>query len=136
MRPYKSIFIGVIFFIVILIGCQKRSLPKISQPKKQIKTDLEALENQEMDYLLKAIKQTNPFRPDHAVGSIAIDRSADNTLKGIFWDRQKPFAIIGDSVVIEGDTIDNKKVTRIDKDTVTLDNQGKEEILKLEELPK
>jgi len=69
------------------------------------------------------------------VGNIAVEGGSENILKGIIWDSQKPYAIIGDSVIMEGDYIDNKKVIKIDKDAVILDNNGKEEILRLEVAP-
>lgn len=133
MRSHKSIFILGLLSLFFLVSCQKREMPAASKPERQTKITAEELENREMDSLLKELKQKNPFRPDHAVGSLLIDSYADNVLKGIIWDSQRPFAVIGDSVVSEGDYVDNKKVIRIDKDSVTLDNNGKEEILRLED---
>lgn len=132
MRLYKSIFIWAVASLFFIMGCGRQQIPKVSKPPIQEKKE-EQLENQEMEYLLKELKKMNPFRPDHAMG-LAIEIEGGRSLKGIIWDSQRPFAIIADTVVVEGDYIDNKKVIRIDKNSVTLDNNGKEEVLRLEEL--
>lgn len=130
MRLYKLIFIWGVMFLFFITGCEKPQKPKVSKPPVQERKE-EQIENQEMQYLLKELKQKNPFRPDHTVG-FAIEPQGGTDLKGIIWDSQRPFAIIGDAVVIEGDYIENKKVIRIDKDSVTLDSNGVEEVLRLE----
>jgi len=135
MKPPKLIFILGIIFLSVIIGCNKREPSRVSKSRIPPKPTAEELENKEADYLLQELKQKNPFRPDHAVGNIAVEGGSENVLKGIIWDSQKPFAIIGDSVVMEGDYVDNKKVIKIDKDAVILDNNGKEEILGLEVTP-
>lgn len=135
MKRFKLIFILGTLFLFVITGCNKREPLRVSKLKMPLKPTAEELENKENDYLLQELKQKNPFRADHAVGNIAVDGGSENVLKGIIWDSQKPFAIIGDSVVMEGDYIDNKKVIKIDKDAVILDNNGKEEILRLEVAP-
>lgn len=117
--------------LLFSFGCQKPPLPKFSKLPPQEKKE-EKPEDTEMDYLLKELKQKNPFRPDHAVG-LAIEPEGNGGLKGIIWDSQRPYAIIGDKVVIEGDYLDNKKVLKINKNSVVLDNNGRQEVLKIEE---
>lgn len=131
MRRHKLIFILSITLLFFIMGCQKPQTSRVSKPPKQERIK-EKLEDKEADYLLKELKQKNPFRPDHAVG-FAIEPEGSSGLKGIIWDSRRPFAIIGNNVVIEGDYMDNKKVIRINKDSVVLDNEGKEEILRIEE---
>lgn len=135
MKPFRLVFILGIIFLSVITGCNKRETSRVSRPRIPPKPTAEELENKENDYLLQELKQKNPFRADHAVGNIAVEGGSENILKGIIWDSQKPYAIIGDSVIMEGDYIDNKKVIKIDKDAVILDNNGKEEILRLEVAP-
>jgi type II secretory pathway component PulC len=131
MKRYKVIFICLILFF-LATACQKRQTANLPKPSIQTKAKAEELERQETESLLQGLKQKNPFRPDHAVGSFTATDQTENVLKGIIWDGQRPLAIIADTVVAVGDYVENKKVIRIDKDAVFLDNQGKEEILKLE----
>ncbi len=131
MKGYNLIFICLILFFLSL-ACQKRQAANLSKPSIQTKAKAEELERQETESLLRALKQKNPFRPDHAAGSFTATGQSENVLNGIFWDSQRPLAIIADTVVAVGDYVENKKVIRIEKDAVFLDNQGKEEVLRLE----
>jgi len=131
MKGYNLIFICLILFFLSL-ACQKRQAANLPKPNIQTKAKAEELERQETESLLRGLKQKNPFRPDHAVGSFTATGQSENVLNGIFWDSQRSLAIIADTVVAVGDYVENKKVIRIEKDAVFLDNQGKEEILRLE----
>jgi len=133
LRYNSKITFWIIIFLFLIIGCQKRQIPRISKKSAVPAKTKEQLENQEVNSLLNELKQKNPFRPDHAMG-LAIEIQAGNDLKGIIWDSERPFAIIGNSVVAEGEYIDNKKVLKINKRFVILDNNGKEEVLRLEEV--
>ena len=53
-------------------------------------------------------------------------------LEGLITDPKQPFALINDMIVKEGDSIDGKKVIKIDIKSVTLeDEDGRRYILKL-----
>lgn len=133
MKPYRLILVCAILSLIFVTSCDKRQLPGVDKSVRETKARKAQLEKQETNSLLEELKQKNPFRPDHAVGSFVVDPHAGNVLKGIFWDDQKPFAILGDNVVMEGDYVDNKKVIKIDKHSVILDDNGKKEILRLQE---
>lgn len=132
MKLYALTMIWSIITVLFMMGCKKTEAPKISQGPSQTRISQEQPEAQEIESLLKELKKTNPFRPDHASGLVPIETEGGTYLKGIIWDAQKPFALIGDKVVSEGDLIDNKKVIKINKDSVVLNNNGQEEVLKLE----
>lgn len=51
------------------------------------------------------------------------------TLKGILWNEKKPRALINGKVVEVGDLVEDKKVTSITKDTVTLQQEDTEFLL-------
>jgi len=135
MKIQKLILICSMASALFLLGCNKTRAPKNSQVASPKKTKSEQLERQEAGSLLKELRQKNPFRPDHSDG-LAQGPKVDTGLKGIIWDSQKPFALIGDSVVGEGDIVDGKMAMKINKDSVVLDNNGKEEVLRLELVPK
>lgn len=123
-------YIIAVFFIV---GCKQSELPKLSSKSNRTKTtkSQEDLEKEEAESLLKELRQKNPFRRDHASGAVA-DVKADTILKGIIWDTHSPYALVGDRVIIEGDYLDNKRVIKINKDSIVLDNNGEEEVIGLE----
>jgi len=52
-------------------------------------------------------------------------------LSGIIWDEQNPNAIIGDTVVKEGDVIGKYKVIKINKNSVILSGEEGEKILSI-----
>jgi hypothetical protein len=54
-------------------------------------------------------------------------------LSGIMWDEKKPAAIINDNIVSAGDEVQGKKIIKIEKDKVILQEDGQEYILRLEE---
>lgn len=131
MRPGKLILILGVLFIFFIAGCKKPEAAKVIRVPHQKKISPEQTDNQTAEFLLKELRQKNPFRKDHTVG-ITIEIKGAFGLRGIIWDAQRPFALIGDSVVSQGDDIDNKKVIKINKDSVILDNAGTEEVLRLE----
>lgn len=53
-------------------------------------------------------------------------------LEGIIWDKSQPLAIINDIIVGDGGMIDGKKVLRIEKDRVFLEENGKQFELRLD----
>ena len=130
MKAYRLIFIAAIVTILFLSGCKKPEVEPVSKRVRKKEIDLSQREAQEARTLLEELKKKNPFRADHFSDMVKI---AGNTeLKGITWDSAKPFAIIGNKVVIEGDSIDGKKVIKINKDSVVLEEAGREIILKLD----
>jgi hypothetical protein len=131
MRLSKLTFILSIIFAFSFLGCKKPEVPKISKAISQVKTTPKQSEQQEAESLLRELRQKNPFCLDHATG-LVIEAAGGTGLKGIFWDSQKPFAIIGDSVVREGDDIEGKKVIKIDKDSVVLEDESGQTVLRLE----
>ena len=54
------------------------------------------------------------------------------TLNGIIWDKTNPKAIIGDAIVVKGDTVGANKVVDIQPDKVILNDGTKDFELKLE----
>ena len=50
-------------------------------------------------------------------------------LKGILWDESQPLAVINEVVVREGEIVDGRKILRIEKTKVILEEDGKEFIL-------
>ena len=75
-----------------------------------------------------------PMRPDivSGVGHRYKSNKTDELLKGIVWDDKKPYAIIGPHVVMVGDYVDEKKVVKITQESVTLENEGEQEVLELQ----
>jgi type II secretory pathway component PulC len=131
MAGYRSILILGIVSALLIAGCKKLEAPKASRRPEPKKESLEQLEKQEMEYLLNELRKKNPFRPDH-VSSVIMQPEGGTDLKGIVWDKQKPFAIIGDTVAMEGDSVDGKKVIKINKDSVVLEEEGRQVTLRLE----
>jgi len=130
MKAYRLIFIAAIVTILFLSGCKKPEVEPVSKRVRKKEIDLSQREAQEARTLLEELKKKNPFRADHFSDMVKIAGNTD--LKGITWDSAKPFAIIGNKVVIEGDSIDGKKVIKINKDSVVLEEAGREIILKLD----
>jgi len=121
----------LLIIILCLAGCKQRAGVKQIQESSFVKDNNHAVPQQEAEDLLKEIRRGNPFRPDHATG--ASSAAGYNTeLRGIIWDPKAPYALIGEFVVREGDIFDNKKVIKINKNSVVLDNNGQRETLKLE----
>ena len=133
MRSYKISWLVIFLILEITTACGRRdSSAKLSKPKMAATAVEEDDESQKAEFLLKALGQKNPFRADHAIRYVAMAPDASRILKGIVWDSETPFAIIGERVVREGDYVENKKVIKIDQDAVTLEFEGQREILRLE----
>lgn len=133
MSKHRQILIYLVMSILFLAGCHKKEAEatRVYKAKASPRKVSPQLDKQELESLLKELKQKNPFRPDHVSGIIS-EVKGSTELRGIIWDSRRPFALIGDRVIVEGDSIDGKKVLKINKDSVILDNKGTEEILKLE----
>ena len=124
-------FVFLLIIILCLAGCKKRTGVQGIQESSFVKNGNQVTPQQEADDLIKEIRMGNPFRPDHATGvSSAVGYNTE--LRGIIWDPEAPYALIGEFVVREGDIFDNKKVIKINKNSVVLDNNGQRETLKLE----
>lgn len=128
----------IICFSLITAGCQQpkfegsvKILKKGSKKQVTLNTVEKDLVKDEGDFLLRDLKLKNPFRRDHSSG-ISLDIQGITILRGIIWDKDRPYALIGESVLTIGEMIDGKKVLKITKDSVVLDNNGQNETLKLE----
>ena len=130
MKASRLIFIVVIATILFIPGCKKPQVELVSKRVRKKEINLSQREAQEARALLEELKKKNPFRADHFSDMVKIIGSTD--LKGITWDSAKPFAIIGNRVVVEGDSIDGKKVIKINKDSVILEEAGRQIILRLD----
>lgn len=73
---------------------------------------------------------SDPINTARDIATIVV-QSPDFVLNGIMYLETGPRAIINDSVVEEGDTINGAKVTSIKRQSVTLDDKGKEIDLRL-----
>jgi hypothetical protein len=80
---------------------------------------------------LQAMAVNDPTRPANYAGSTS---SAKRSLKleSILYSTDRRVAVISGKVLAEGDSIENKIVTAITKDAVTLTSNGKALILKLQ----
>lgn len=131
--PRSKIPVFLLIFTLAIFGCEK---PKKAFEKMRLKTastktaNSKQQEIHEEESLLNELKNLNPFFPEHSIG--AAQSGQGSGLKGIVWDKSRPFAIIGYKIVVEGDEIDGKKVIKINKGSVELDDNGKKEIIKLE----
>ena len=130
MKVYRLIFIVAIVTVLFTAGCKKPEVEPVSKRVRKKEINLSQQEAQEARALLEELKKKNPFRADHFSDMVKITGNTD--LKGITWDSAKPFAIIGNKVVMEGDSIDGKKVIKINIDSVVLEEAGRQIILKLE----
>jgi hypothetical protein len=74
----------------------------------------------------------DPFIAQEKFKKKGVSKAGALKLSGILWDETKPAAIIDDNIVSVGDKIGDRKVTRITKDTVVLEENGEEYILRLE----
>ncbi|MFH0877009.1 MAG: hypothetical protein V1863_02120 [Candidatus Omnitrophota bacterium] len=138
MRHFKTFCfgLGVALIFCAASGCGRSEKPvRVSKAKPRApKADSAAasvLAQQDVASLLKAVSEKNPFRQDRAV-NLVVKGSTDRSLKGIVWDSEKPYAIIGERVVRIGDYIGEKKVVDIQQGSVTLESAGQQEILYLD----
>lgn len=134
MIRYKSITSLTAIIFLFLAGCDKAPGQTVHPPEsaaaKINREPPKDLEKKEMQSLLNELELKNPFNPKHLADPI-IETKKEIELEGIMWDNEKPFAVIDGAVVAEGEFIEGKKVIRINNESVILDNQGREEILKI-----
>lgn len=69
----------------------------------------------------------NPFSSGREAST-----ASELTLNGIIWDKPKPKAMIGDAIVVKGDTIGKNRVIDIQKDKVVLNDGTKDFELEME----
>jgi type II secretory pathway component PulC len=135
MIRYKSTAVLTAAIFLFLAACdkpprQRASSPKAAAPTIASATPRRQLEKEQMEPLLNELKLKNPFTPVHFVD--ATPKSVKEIeLEGIMWDKERPYAVIDGTVVAEGEFIDGKRVIRINNETVILDNQGREETLRI-----
>jgi len=84
----------------------------------------------EIESLLQGVGREDPFSPAKKQINLAPEQL---NLVGILWDADKPLAVINDTVVAQGDMIRDKKVVKIEKEAVILEENGKEIKLRLRE---
>ena len=72
--------------------------------------------------------ERNPFIRGRISGPSG---AASLSLTGIMWDEQNPNAIIGDTVVREGDVIGKYKVIKINKDSVVISSDEGKKVLNI-----
>lgn len=122
--------LALLSLLHILSGCEKPLKKEVSEAPLALReiTSLAVENKQEVEYLLKELRQMNPFYKDHTSGLPVRER----LLIGIIWDEQRPLALIGDSAVAEGDSLNDKKVIKILKDSVILESNGIQETLQLD----
>jgi len=131
------ILLSLITTAAFLLGCRKPPTPTFRivkrrpSGKRAVALKQPKAQEGEVEFLLKELKGKDPFQPDHLIGDA--EKVSASGLKGIVWDTKQPFAIIGDTVVVEGDFINNKKVIKINKDSIILEKNGRKETLWLEE---
>lgn len=100
--------------------------PEMRKVKKKKPAEIEAL--------LQEVGRKDPFLPPPSGKYIppASSGGGELNLAGIIWDAERPLAIINDTVIGEGDKIGDKKVIKIEKESVILiQEDGKKYILKL-----
>jgi len=144
MIKIRFLIITVAVIGLMHSGCGRKqsSRPAIEEAKKQISTpEVKKISIEER--IKKIISERNlpadtygksdPFAPIGLRTVTAVGRkTAELRLEGIITDPIQPLAIIGDSIVKVGDTIGDKKVIKINTDSVTLeDAHGEEHILRL-----
>ena len=133
------IFLGTVFF---LAGCSEepynaasgssalasRTAKRIREKKIARMKEIKAVQLRELKRDMEMLKKRNPFSPP----AVEEEEAATSlVLEGIIWDEKTPSAMINDMIVIEGDTVEGKKIKRIMKDSVILIENGEEEVLKL-----
>jgi len=124
--------------LLVLSGCKNSNLsrPIRGMKAKQLKEIQKSADKETPEFLLKELRRNNPFRADQAIGIPMARDASGRGLRGIIWDVKKPYALIGDTAITEGDAIDGKKVMKINRDSVILKDGQEEVILRLEGLPK
>ena len=132
---YKSRVLLSAAFLLFLAACDnppRQTAPPLPDATAKLNSESpkEPLGKEEMDSLLNQLELKNPFSSKHFADQI-IETKKEIQLEGIMWDNEKPYAVIDGAVVAEGELIDGKKVLRINNESVTLDNQGREEILRI-----
>jgi len=133
---------GLIVLAFILIGNHNNS-DKLAQVEiadkkemhsQKIKQDIvqkvKKNKPREIESLLQGVGREDPFSPAKKQINLAPEQL---NLVGILWDADKPLAVINDTVVAQGDMIRDKKVVKIEKETVILEEEGKEIKLRLRE---
>ena len=73
------------------------------------------------------IWKRNPF-----VTGLAASTTTELTLNGIIWNKTRPKAMIGDAIVVKGDTVGGNKVVDIQQNKVILNDGTKDFELKID----
>ncbi len=141
-KQAPSYFYSILFLLILVAcGCQKKE----RKPAEIAVKGFSALEKESFelatgkeeskkrfDILINKLDQRNPFSREHE-GIYRLKTKIENLqLGGIFYDGQKPMAIINDQIVGEGDIIEDKQVLRITQKEVILNDLKEANIYKLE----
>ena len=104
----------------------------IREAKEPKKKKVRKKKPAEIEALLQKVGRKDPFLPPSGKYIPPESSHAELNLAGIIWDAEKPLAIINDTIVGEGDMIGDKKVIKIEKESViVVQEDGKKYILKL-----
>lgn len=85
----------------------------------------------EIEAMLDEVGREDPFLPASEKYIPVAPAHTGQNLTGIIWDAKKPLAIINNMIVGEGEIIGNKKIIKIEKESVLISENGKEYILRL-----
>ena len=83
--------------------------------------------------MMADVGREDPFLPPQEQEVFA-DQSSGLQLMGITYGGSRPMAIINDTMVYEGDLIEDKKVVKINETSVVIEDEGVQYILELYEL--
>ena len=90
-----------------------------AKPKPKVMPD-------QVKALLNTVGRSDPFTPESRTTGAPGAANAALTLLGVIWDEHSPGAIFGDAIVACGDMIAGRKVLRIEKAAVVLQDSDKE----------
>lgn len=81
---------------------------------------------EEIRRLLENVGRDDPFVPPQKGYRTSLPVTEKSQLEGIIWSEDKPMAIINGEIVGEGQIIGDKKIIKIEKDSVIVESQDGE----------
>jgi|GEM_PF-3425832 len=144
VRRKVLLYAQAMIFVFLAAGCGQQK--KAEAPAAEVKTAVATQQKPETaaekkekakvaaEAVYKMLREQNPFRVDHAIRHevMSVTSQPNNPLKGIVWDAHSPYAIVGSRIVRVGDFIGEKRVVKIDENSVTLEEvTGEKEVLRL-----
>ena len=97
-----------------IVPANDKAKPKLKVMPEQVKA------------LLNTVGRGDPFTPESRSAAATGAADAALILLGVIWDEHGPGAIFGDTIVACGDVIAGRKVLRIEKGAVVLQDANKE----------